>query len=131
MNNVFKNVTITHKLLLIVLGLMCTKSYTKWGYNISAAFGNYLHYCNNTYRSVGLYEDNPPKFWQILQYTSLNACAQDWRANGTCRNTTKCGNIRKLVSPHKLMWRQVEASGRAMEDARQRGGFYNHNFGKL
>ncbi len=132
MSYIFKNVK--YKLLSIALCLICTKSYaTGWRDNLSYLTGNYFHYCNNTYRNVGYYEPNPQKFWQVHGYTSLQACTQDWTPNGKCREgvTRRCTGMNKLVSPHERMWKHTDERGRRVEQARQRNGHYNFNFGKI
>jgi hypothetical protein len=79
MNNVFKDVTITHKLLLIVLGLMCTNQ-------LNAMLGRInrgRHWCNrfaDYYGTKNWQISSPPNSSSRFKYRNLDQCMKnrDW-----------------------------------------------------
>ncbi len=84
MNNVFKKVKITHKLLLIVLGLMCTNQLNAINfYNKYITQPRYTHWCNKySWRRIKKF----PGYERVRNWT--NSC---WQGN--------CADHHKYMSP--------------------------------
>ncbi len=86
MNNVFKDVTITHKLLLIVLGLMCTNQLNAMSLNPMYYINRNRHWCERWIRSgIGVTQN-----WQVAKptndpagkYINLEHCRNDRSQEG-------------------------------------------------